>query len=68
MKNDLLARDVYLELLQKRVNSFRQGYRQNIALIGDELVGKTCIIFRFLDRFCDPRVVTVYIEGRSESF
>ncbi len=39
-----------LNFLSKRANGLKDGYRQNIAIIGDELVGKTSIIFNFLNK------------------
>jgi len=64
MKKDLFDRQEYISLLQKRVGDLKYGYRQNIAVIGDESVGKTSIIFKFLDKFCDVRIVPVYLEIR----
>lgn len=59
-------RQGYLEILRKRARGFMEGYRQNIALIGDELVGKTSIIIHFLKNFCDRRMVTVYVDVTHE--
>lgn len=67
MKNKLFARDNYLEILQKRVDGLLEGYRQNIAIIGDELSGKTSIIFQFLNRYHNNRVVPLYLEARTET-
>ena len=67
MKDEFFGRQAYLDLLQKRVSALKDGYRQNIAIIGDELVGKTSIIFKFLNRFYDFRFIPVYIEVRPES-
>ncbi len=61
------ARKNYLELLQRRVSGLKDNYRQNIAIIGDELVGKTALIFEFLARFQDNRIICLYIEARPES-
>jgi hypothetical protein len=57
----------HLQLLEKRISDFKDGYHHNIAIVGDELVGKTAILFKFLNRFHDPRLVTVYLEVRPES-
>lgn len=61
------ARKEYLEILEKRICGLLEGYRQNIAVIGDELVGKTSIIYKLLDRFYDNRIIIVYLEVRHES-
>ncbi len=68
IKDRFFDRRNYLEVLQKRVGSLKDGYRQNIAIIGEENVGKTSILHRFLDKFYDPKIITVYLEIRPEPF
>ncbi len=67
MKSNFFDRKPYLDILEKRIRDLKNGYRQNIAIIGDELIGKTSIIFKFLDRFCDNRIIFLYLEIRPES-
>ncbi|TAM38835.1 hypothetical protein EPN54_03935, partial [bacterium] len=66
IKDKFFDRTNYLEILQKRVVSLREGYRQNIAIIGEENVGKSSIVFKFLDKFYDPHIITVFLEVRHE--
>ncbi|MFA5286937.1 MAG: ATP-binding protein [Candidatus Omnitrophota bacterium] len=66
-KSIFFDRKVYLDILQKRVSGLKDNYRQNIAIIGDELVGKTSLIFKFIDNFHDNRIILVYIDTRFES-
>ncbi len=66
-KDKFFGRGHYLEILHKRMSDLKDGYRQNIAILGDELVGKTSMISKLLDQFCDNRVVTLYVEVRPES-
>ncbi|MDD4939958.1 MAG: ATP-binding protein [Candidatus Omnitrophica bacterium] len=66
-REKFFGRELYLDMLDKRVTSLKDGYRQNIALIGDELVGKTAVLHHFLDSFCDNRIIAVYLEVRPES-
>lgn len=66
-QDSFFARQNYIELLEKRVSALKDGYRQNIAVIGDELVGKTSLIFHFLKKFCDNRIIMLYLEVRPES-
>jgi GTPase SAR1 family protein len=66
-KNIFFDRKAYLDILQKRVSGLKDNYRQNIAIIGDELVGKTSLIFKFMDNFYDNRIVLVYVDTRLES-
>jgi hypothetical protein len=67
IKKNFFDRKFYLDILEKRIKDLKYGYRQNIALIGDEFVGKTSIIFSFLDRFYDNNFIILYVEARPES-
>jgi GTPase SAR1 family protein len=68
IKDNFFGRQTCLDILEKRIRDLKDGYRQNIAIIGDELVGKTSIIFRLLDKFYDNRIIMLYLEVRPESF
>jgi hypothetical protein len=67
IKDNFFDRKEYLEILRKRIYDLRDGYRQNIAFIGDEFIGKTSIIFNFLNKFHDNRIIVLYLEVRPES-
>lgn len=66
-EHNIFGRQPYLDILAKRINDFQEGYRQNIAIIGDESIGKSSLIFDFLRKFYDNKVITVYLEVRPES-
>ncbi len=51
-----------LELLKRRVFDLKEGYRQNMAFLGDRYTGKTMIIKKFLSDLDDPQIVPVYID------
>ena len=68
IKEKFFDRKNYIQILEKRVSSLKDGYRQNIAIIGEENVGKTSIVAKFLANYYDPRIVTVFLEVRPESF
>jgi len=57
-----------LDTLQKRLTGLKEGYRQNIALIGNPLMGKTSILKRFLAGISDEQIVAVYLEFGSADF
>lgn len=57
-----IPRQDSLDILHKRVHDFKEGYRQNIAIVGDELTGKTTLIKHFLDNLCDEKLIPVYVE------
>jgi hypothetical protein len=67
IKGKFFGRTYYLEILEKRVKGLLEGYRQNIAMIGDETVGKTSIIYEFLSRFLNNHIIAIYLEIRPES-
>lgn len=67
IKDNFFDRELYLEILEKRISALKYGYRQNIAIIGDELVGKTSIIFKVLYKFYDNQTIVLYLEVRPES-
>lgn len=57
-----------LELLNKRVSALREGYRQNVALTGQSLAGKSSIIHHFLYTIKEEGVIPVYVEVVKEPF
>jgi GTPase SAR1 family protein len=67
IKDRFFDRQIYLDTLSKRIYDLKDGYRQNIAIIGDELVGKTSIIFKFLHNFYDTRIIVLYLEMRPQT-
>jgi GTPase SAR1 family protein len=67
IKDRFFDRKLYLDILEKRIAGLKDNYRQNIAIIGDELVGKTSLMFKLLDKFHDNRIIIVYLEVRHES-
>lgn len=54
------------ELLTKRLNSLAEGYRQNIAIIGNERIGKTHLIHYFLSKYSNNYVIPIYVEAKQE--
>lgn len=67
MDDSFFDRKVYLDILEQRITALKDGYRQNIAFIGDELVGKTSLIFKFLNSFYNSHFIFIYLETRPES-
>ena len=60
-------RDV-LDLLTKRVLGLKDGYRQNLALLGSRYVGKTSLVERFIVNFEDRDVLVLYLNLESHDF
>lgn len=67
IREGFFGRQATLGILKKRAMGLKECYRQNIAVIGDESLGKTALIFKFLDELCDNRIIPVYIEVRPEA-
>lgn len=57
-----LEREEILGLLAKRLNAFKQGYRQNMALVGNHGVGKSSILHQFLAQNTDSSILSVFVE------
>ncbi|MDP2912942.1 MAG: ATP-binding protein [Candidatus Omnitrophota bacterium] len=62
------GREEMLELLNKRVMALKDGYRQNIALTGQSLTGKSSIILHFLRMVKEDGFIPIYIEVIREPF
>ena len=62
------GRDEVLEILNKRALALRDGYRQNIALTGQSLSGKSSIILHFLHTIKEEGFIPIYVEVVKEPF
>lgn len=67
MDEKFFGRKQYLDHLQKRVNDLTHGYRQNVAILGYELVGKTSLVYKLISGLNDNRIVLAYLEARPET-
>lgn len=61
-----VGREEVLGVLNKRVEALKSGYRQNVALTGQKLCGKTSILQHFLANLKDASIIPVYIEVLNE--
>ncbi|MBN3038828.1 MAG: ATP-binding protein [Candidatus Omnitrophica bacterium] len=62
------GREETLKLLTKRANGLKDGYRQNIAILGPKLIGKSSVILEFLTHFTDSNIIPIYLDLRRNSF
>ena len=60
--DDFFGRQEIVDLLVKRASALKSGYRQNVALIGHQQLGKTSVLRQFLHVFQDPQVLPIYVE------
>jgi hypothetical protein len=52
--------------VEKRVEAFQQGYRQNIGLIGAEGLGKTYLLSSFFESLVmQPNLIVIYIDAQA---
>jgi len=56
------GRQDIIDLLVKRADALKAGYRQNIAIIGHQQLGKTSILRHFLHVYRHPDILAVYVE------
>ena len=64
---DFFDRQEILQLIHKRVDAFEKGYRQNVALLGRPMVGKTSILYEVLHCWESAKINPFYFEIRNES-
>jgi len=60
--NSFFGREEVLCTLKKRVTSLKGGYRQNLALAGPMLSGKSSILRYFIQNLNDDSVIPLYID------
>ncbi len=65
---DFFGREEVLEILNKRVLALKDGYRQNVALTGQSLAGKSSIILHFLHTIQEEGFIPIYVEVVREPF
>lgn len=62
------GRSQAIKLLTKRISGLGDGYRQNIAILGPRLIGKSSFILQTFFNFKNPKVIPIYIDLRANSF
>lgn len=62
------GREEILEVLQKRVQAFLKGYRQNVAFTGPKSIGKSSLVQHFLVNLSESSLITIYVEVIPEPF
>jgi len=60
--SEFLERKETLSLLHKRYSSFKQGYRQNMALVGSPGVGKSSALCQFLSEIKDETTIPIFFD------
>ena len=65
---DFFGRDSLLQVLNKRANDLAGGFRQNVAITGQMLCGKTSLLQHFLQKSIPDSLFSVYVEVNDSSF
>jgi len=62
------GRKSVIDLIKRRVIDLKEGYRQNIALLGHRYLGKTAILQHFLANLDDQDVIEIYLDLEDKDF
>ncbi|MFA5369225.1 MAG: ATP-binding protein [Candidatus Omnitrophota bacterium] len=63
---DFFAREDLLSSLEKSASNLKQGYRQNISVIGSSLIGKSSLLLNFLNRLSSEKdILPIYVDLHS---
>ena len=68
IEKNFFGRQETLNLLKKRVLDLKDGYRQNMAFVGPEYIGKTSLLQKFIHDLEDKDLVTAYISFKGKDF
>ncbi len=60
--NQFFGRKPQMHLLKRRVIDLKEGYRQNVALLGNRFVGKTEILYQFMSELEEESMTIVYAD------
>lgn len=63
-----LGREDILEILKKRISGLKDGYRQNVALLGNPNIGKTTLLKHFLHNLDDQKVSSIHLDLGNKDF
>lgn len=59
---NFFGRQEIIDLLVKRASALKSGYRQNVAIIGHQQLGKTSVLRHFLHTYRDSETLSIYVE------
>ena len=66
--HNFFGRRSVLEVLNKRVMGLKEGYRQNVALLGDRYIGKTALLHGLISEMEDQDVFFLYLDLENRDF
>jgi len=68
LENNFFGRTSVLALLKRRVVDLKEGYRQNIAFLGDRHIGKSSILKKFIRDLDDDGIIDIYLDLDNKDF
>lgn len=68
LENNFFDRRSILDLLKRRVIDLKEGYRQNIAFLGDRFIGKSAILRKFIADLDDDDIIPIYLDLDNKDF
>jgi len=66
--HNFYGRRSVLEVLKKRVMGLKEGYRQNVALLGSRYIGKTALLQKLMSQMEEPDVYFIYLDLENRDF
>jgi predicted transcriptional regulator len=66
--HNFYGRRSVLEVLKKRVMGLKEGYRQNVALLGNRYIGKTALLHRLMSQMEEQDVFFIYLDLENRDF
>jgi DNA-binding transcriptional regulator GbsR (MarR family) len=66
--HNFYGRRSVLEVLKKRVMGLKEGYRQNVALLGNRYIGKTALLHRLMSQMEEQDVYFIYLDLENRDF
>jgi hypothetical protein len=66
--SQFVGRKMEIELLKRRLTDLKEGYRQNLALLGNPCMGKSLLLQYFLYNLDDEDVTAIYVDFENKDF
>src|SRR3989338_4942287 len=66
--NACFGRKAALSLLSRRFKDLKEGYHQNLALLGSRTIGKSTILQKFISEIDDPDTIVIYLNLENRDF
>ncbi len=66
--HNFFGRRQILDILKKRLLGLKEGYRQNVALVGSRYIGKTSILRKVMGDHDDKDIILLYLDLENRDF